>query len=312
MSITELMEYLYEWVDGALNSQQIRGESSPGSAYAPTAALFQVSTRFRKPKKQTKRTPEPYRAFCELRGYWGQDGQQITGTRERIEELKATNRCFLCLNRGHAARQCAKKSKVSCTVCKGRNHKSICDADRTNDVPALPTNFKSISKIDAALPNYTYLQTARFRIVGPTGLSRFTRCVLDSGSQTSFGSAALINALKLDVTEQQNLAVGAFESPSFTSSLRRLVCLDLRGIWTYSSITITAFESAYEFLPQPTVPYDVNMMMHIPKVQFADPKEKEDLPIEILVGGDPYWKIVKDSPPWCLLQSIEKLPSRLG
>jgi hypothetical protein len=60
------------------------------------------------------------------------------------------------------------------------------------------------------------------------------------------------------------------------------VRIDLRGIWTNSSTIITAFESAYECLAQPTVPH-VNMMAHIPKIQLADPCE-QDLPIEILVG----------------------------
>jgi hypothetical protein len=99
----------------------------------------------------------------------------------------------------------------------------------------------SVSKIDVALPNFTYLQTARVQIVGPTGLSKLARCVLDSGSQSSFVSTSIIDALKLDVIDQQNLAVSAFESSCVTSRSRRLVRLDLRGIWNNSSTIITAF-----------------------------------------------------------------------
>ena len=112
--------------------------------------------------------------------------------------------------------------------------------------------------------------------------------------------------------DQRDLAVGAFESPCITSSSRRLVRLDLRGVCTNSSTTITAFQSAYKFLPQPTVPHDVNGIMHIPKLQFADPRESEDLPIEILVRGNHYRKTVKDSPPWHISPSLVLLPSRLG
>ena len=53
-------------------------------------------------------------------------------------------------------------------------------------------------------------------------------------------------------------------------------------------------------------------MTHTPKLQFADPREQEDLPIEILVGGDHYWKIVKDSPPLRISPSVVLLPSNLG
>jgi hypothetical protein len=154
-------------------------------------------------------------------------------------------------------------------------------------MPALPTNVMVVSKIDVALPNFTYLQTARVRIVGPTCLSKLARCVIDSRSQTSFVSISIIDALKLDVIDQQNLDVNAFESSSATSSSRRLVRLDLRWIWTYFSTAITAFESANEFLLQPTLSRDINMT-HTPKLQFTNPREQEDLHIEILVRGDHY------------------------
>jgi len=75
--------------------------------------------------------------------------------------------------------------------------------------------------------------------------------------------------------------------------------------------TITAFVSAYEFLPQPTVPRDTNIKTHNTKLQLADPKEREDLPIEILVGSDHYWKLVKDSPPLRISPSVVQLPSNL-
>ena len=225
-SITKLLEYLNDEVDGALNTQKIRGEDSTAPAYVPTAAAFQVRARPHRPKGAFKRTPE---AFCEAKGLWAEDCQQVTNVKDRIEKLKANNRCFLCLIRGHAVRQCA-KGKTTCTVCKGLHHKSICDADRTNNAPALPTNVMLVSKIDVAVPNFTYLHTARVLIVGSTGLSKLTRCLLDSGSQTSFLSSSIIDGLKLEVVDQQNLAVSAFESSAATSSSRRLVRLDLRGI----------------------------------------------------------------------------------
>lgn len=165
----------------------------------------------------------------------------------------ATNRCFLCITRERAVRQCAKKDKIMCNICKGPHHKSICNADRTNGTLGLPTNVMSFSKIDVAFPNFTYIPTASVRVVGSTGLSNLTRCVLDKESQTSFVNTSIIDALKLDVIDWRNLAVSAFES-SVTPNTRRLVHLDLEGIWTTSSTTITAFESAYEFLPNAPCP----------------------------------------------------------
>jgi hypothetical protein len=116
-----------------------------------------------------------------------------------------------------------------CTVYKGPHHKSICSPDQTNDTQVLATNVMSVSKIDVALPNFTYLQTAKVRIVGPTGLSKLAHCVLDSGIQTRFLSTSIIDGRKLDVINQQNLAESAFESSSVTLRPRRLVRLHHRS-----------------------------------------------------------------------------------
>jgi hypothetical protein len=51
------MEYLNEEVVGALNTQKIRDKSSEAPTYVPTAAAFQVSTKLRKSKRQTKQRP---------------------------------------------------------------------------------------------------------------------------------------------------------------------------------------------------------------------------------------------------------------
>ena len=184
---------------------------------------------------------------------------------DRRETLKSAHRCCLCLNHGHNARACYKRDKAFCTKCRGPHHRSICNDARTTTkyTEATPT---TVGKIDVTSSTFTYLQTARVRTVGPAGLSKLTRCVLDSGSQTSFVSKSLIEALRLEVMDRRNLAVNAFESSSVTSCSRRLVRLDLRGIWTNVNTTITAFESAYEFLPQPTVPRDINMTTRTEKL----------------------------------------------
>ena len=168
---------------------------------------------------------------------------------DRREKLKSALRCFLCLNRGHNAKACNKRDKASCRKYRVVHHRSICN-DAGTTTRATETTPTTVGRLDVAPSKFTYLQTARVRVVGPTGLSKLTSCVLDSGSQTSFVSTSIIDALKLDVIERRNLAVSAFESSSVSSRSRRLFCLDLRGIWINFNTIIIAFESAYEFLPE--------------------------------------------------------------
>jgi hypothetical protein len=87
----------------------------------------------------------------------------------------------------------------------------------------------------------------------------------------------------------------------------------MKGILTNSSTPVTAFKSTHIFSLHPAVPHDVNLLGRIRKLQLADPKDdSEDLPIEILIGGDYYWKIVKDTSPIRLSTSVVLLPSKLG
>jgi hypothetical protein len=61
------------------------------------------------------------------------------------------------------------------------------------------------------------------------------------------------------------------------------------------------------------MPHDVNLLGRTRKMQLADPKDDhDDLPIEILIGGDHYWKIIKNATPIRLSQSLVLIPSKLG
>jgi hypothetical protein len=73
----------------------------------------------------------------------------------------------------------------------------------------------------------------------------------------------------------------------------------MKGVWTHSAVSITAYESTHALSAQPAVPQDFTTFAHARKLQLADPKthSREDIPVEILIGGDHHLKIVKDSPP---------------
>jgi len=151
-----------------------------------------------------------------------------------------------------------------CAKCRGAHHRSICTEADTNAQQQTPP--ATVSKIDVAPSNFTYLQTARVEIIGPNGVSTTTRCVLHGGSQTSFVSKSLIDTLKLDVVGHQDLAISVFESSPGTSSPTRLVRMELKSIWSGFSTHISTYKSTYEFLPLPSVrlsPSTVLLLSHL-------------------------------------------------
>jgi len=122
-------------------------------------------------------------------GHWAQDCKEVTDVKERMEKLKRASLCFLCLNRGHSLKNCSKKGEVSCLKCRKSSHYSICNADQQV--------FTSANQIGTQLHAFTHLQTARIWITGPTGFKMLTRCLLDSGSQSSFIHTSLVDQLQL-------------------------------------------------------------------------------------------------------------------
>jgi hypothetical protein len=311
--ILRLMEFLSEEVDGALTRQKIRGETLDHPNYIPSAAALHVNSKQSKSGRKEIHPGDPFCVFCESKGNWAQEYRMVTEVSERREKLKSAHRCFLCLNRGHTARVCGKRGRALCTRCKGAHHRSICNESVAVTTPTKETTPYTVGKIDVASRGFTYLQTARIWVMGPTGLSKLTRCVLDAGSQSSFVAKTLIDDLKLEVVERRDLLVSAFESRSSDSCPRRVARFCAKSIWKNTTVPITAFDSTHALRPHPTVPHDITIMAQTRKMQLVDPREGErDLPIEVLIGGDHYWRIAKDTSTIRLSSSLAFLPTKFG
>ncbi|KAJ4430558.1 hypothetical protein ANN_19146 [Periplaneta americana] len=279
------MEFLGEEVDSALTTQKIRGDAL-SSTYIPTTATLRVDSKTGSRSRKSR-----------SRGHWAQDCKVVPDASERVKRLKNANRCFLCLNRGHSARDCSRKGKALCTHCKMSHHRSICSNPRSTEPTTHPTKFTSVNRINAEATDFTYLQTARVWVMGPTRLTKLTCCVLDGWSQSSFVTKSIVDELKLEVVDWRDLVIASFETSS-TSSPRRLVRFSVKSIWTNSTASVTGFESTHVFSPQPAVPHDVKMLAHTRKLQLADPKDHTEdmtLPIEIIIGSDHYWKKILGS-----------------
>ena len=304
-NITRLMEFLNEEVEGSLSAQKIRGDSLSTDYLLPTTAAFHVNTRSRNHTKGRRGNPEPFCVFCEGRGHWAQDCKLVVEVKDRIQKLQGSSRCFLCLKQGHSVKNCSKRGKALCSKCKKPHHYSICTSENLIST--------SVNKIDTQSPDYTHLQTARIRLVGPTGLSKETRCVLDGGSQSSFISESLITTLKLEVLAERHVSITAFETDRLPTEKRRLVRLQVQGLWNRSKQDITALESHNNYSTHPPISQNVSLPPTAQKIQLADPKDDQpDLPIELLIGGDHYWKIIKDTTPIRISPSLVLLPSIFG
>jgi len=226
----------------------------------------------------------------------------------RRDKLKSAHCCFLFLNRGHNARGCSRKGWALCTRYKGAHHRSRCNEAGTATAPTRETTLTAIGKIVVASPDFTYLQTARVWVMGPTSLHESWTAEV---SQASW--LRLIDDLKLEIVDRRDLVVSAFESRSSGSGPRLVVRFCAKSIWENTTVPITAFESTHALCPHPTVPHYITTMTQARKIQLADPRAGEqDLPIEVVIRGYCYWRIVKDASTICLSSSLVLLPTKFG
>jgi hypothetical protein len=192
----------------------------------------------------------------------------------RTEKLKAANRCFLSLNRGHHTHVCGKRGKVCCSSCKKDHHRSHCMEPKPT-AGQTSTTSASVGKVDVASPDFTYLQTARVWVKGPTptGLSILKRCVLGGGSQCSFVAKCIIYDLRREVIDHRELSVTAFETYPLISSSLRFVGFIMKGIWTNTSTPLRAFDNSHTFSTHPAIPHDVSLLGPTRKLQLTDPND---------------------------------------
>jgi hypothetical protein len=126
------------------------------SQLQPTSATLHINSKHAKTTRRGEREIEPFCVFCESRTHWAQDCKTVTDGHDRFERLKAANRCFLCLNRGHSASNCSKNGKASCSRCKRNHHRAICIETESTVSPINQLASTSVGKIDVVSPDFTY------------------------------------------------------------------------------------------------------------------------------------------------------------
>ncbi|GFR33035.1 integrase catalytic domain-containing protein [Trichonephila clavata] len=298
------MKFLSKEVEGTITANNIKGSLVPSYPIKSSLENFNVHSR---PISKDRKI-SPFCPFCETSGHWPQQCNSVTDIDSRIQKLKATNRCFLCTNRGHVQKNCFRKEKYCCSKCRKKHHVSICKTPTNEQFATTSTN-----KIDTSTYNFVHLQRARVFITGSNGITKLTRCLLDGGSQSSFISSDLVNTLNLPVISTGPLDLQAFESPTSFSHKRRQVQFQLSSIWDKSKVNVIAFESSNRYASHPSSPTEVSRFAKSKRMKLADPDDPlSSLPIEILIGADFYWNVMHSDAPVKLSDSLALVPSSFG
>ena len=225
----------------------------------------------------------------------------ITDVKARESLLLKQGRCFICLKKSHIARDC--QSTTRCFKCQGQNHHaSVCEQD-----PIMPGNTGGDPKITSRGNENTVLfidtktsvllQTAKIfvsRADDPNHRIQ-ARLIFDTGSQRSYVSTRLRNALQLPTINQETLMIKTFGSETGQIQSRDLVQLCVQGMTsqTYLYVNAYAFPIICSPLQNEAVNFAASTYQHLSGLLLADSisadENENKVAVDVLIGADYYW-----------------------
>ena len=150
--------------------------------------------------------------------------------------LQCQSRCYICTKRGHHSRDC--KSKRTCFRCKGEPHTSICERDKNssrqqtnndkrndskksdgnkdsvgnNEQGQQPNKSRTVTNTVMSNNKVVLMQTATVVVNSKQINYNRVKCRLpfDSGSQRTYVSRTLVNAIEAETIRTEYLAVETF------------------------------------------------------------------------------------------------------
>ncbi|XP_055844957.1 uncharacterized protein LOC129911250 [Episyrphus balteatus] len=223
---------------------------------------------------------------------------------------KTNSLCFNCLKAGHSSQKCF--STFRCRVCRSRHHSLVHpdDAANTNQVSLTGSSNQTQSSsstsaqsntteslvsnhsLDVSRPKKTLLPTILARIQDNQGNLIDCRVLLDSGSQSTFIVESFAQRLGYHRKHSRIPILGL--SSTEVGYTKGLISLNLRSRVNSSHLFVDAFILDKLTSNLPTKLIDVSSWSHIQNLDLADPTFNVAAPIDVLLGGDKLWSILKD------------------
>lgn len=229
---------------------------------------------------------------------------QALNPQQRQKATRDKGLCGNCLGRKHYVKEC--QSTNTCRTCKKRHHTLLHrdfppkkqpteKKDKTNK-PGKSTvtseqedesdKDKSLTNTHVAVPtnNEVMLATALVTVYTPTGHSAIARALIDSGSESSFVSEALVQTLKMKKVKT-SVSINGLQG-TVNSSPKSAVSFEIANtktstpryaVYAYVLQTITAYQ-----------PKAINLkeFPDLKDLVLADPAPWDSRKIDLLLGAD--------------------------
>ena len=238
--------------------------------------------------------------FCN-RQHEAENCERVKGVDNRKQALKKMGRCFI-------SRDC--RTRTRCAVCNGKHHTSICDG-AVNPSPRAPepTTPTQPMGLNPEAPKFqpptsslfvggkgtVLLQTARVQIYDPEHRERTleVRAILDTGSQQSYATQRVKQALALKPCSQQTMSIMTFGSDKQKTQACDLVKVAV-STRDGGDQELELFTVPFICQPLTAQPIDLcaSKYQHLTDLDLADSSSGEPtMDVDLLIGSNYYWDL---------------------
>ncbi|XP_055910832.1 uncharacterized protein LOC129945200 [Eupeodes corollae] len=223
--------------------------------------------------------------------------------------VKSNSLCFNCLRPGHGVYKC--HSNFRCRECRSRHHSlvhpssSSQNSSSSSSQPQIashkstPEQASSSSvapiinnhSLDVAISRQTILPTILALVEDFKGNLQNCRILVDSGSQVSFVGESFVQRLGIPRKHARIPISGV--SSSDAGYTKGVVSLTLISRFDKTSLVIDAYVMPKVTSNLPSRSFDPSRLLHIRGLELADPSFNSSGSIDILLGADKLWSILK-------------------
>lgn len=235
---------------------------------------------------------------------------------QRIANVKEKQICYNCLRRGHRVKDCS--SKKSCTKCHQRHHsllhleetilspKNISEVKKANQQPGLAeaavpvplckpsTSGTFTNAVHSSVPvrqtSQVFLLTAIVEVLDQNSNPHHCRALLDCGSQVSFITQTLANAIGIPTRE---VSVPITGIGSAKSTIKQICKVQIRSKCNDFKLSLSCLVSPKITGLLPSFTIDIESWNIPPGIQLADSSFHKANQIDMLIGMDHFYDIIK-------------------
>ncbi len=248
-------------------------------------------------------------AFC-FRSHYNDECDKYTTFDSRKARLPR-GCCMKCFSTQHKTQHCTKN--ITCFHCGNAHNRALCMKHLSN-IQRKDTTAVNTSSL-VANGTKVLLQTALARLINPGNkMSKVAHILLDPGSQYSYVSREMANQLQLRRKMTEYIDVSSFGTSCTQQKKTFLTDVDLKLAngkkFSMEASIVDVITSGVSRAPIDNKA--VKKLLY--KYQLADtlPKKHENVHIDMLIGSDFYWQLIKPNPRKEVSKGLYLIPSKLG